>query len=99
MSDDDAAKVRTLLRQQAAIASFGSFALRQSNLMNVLTEAARVCAQGLSVPFCKVCRYRAVENDLLIEAGYGWQAGVVGHVVSRADATSPQGRAFISGLP
>ena len=96
---DDAAKVRKLLRQQAAIASFGSFALRQNDLLKVLTEAARVCADGLSVPFCKVCRYRATENDLLIEAGYGWQAGVVGHVVSRADASSPQGRAFITGEP
>ncbi|MGA2894334.1 MAG: histidine kinase dimerization/phosphoacceptor domain -containing protein [Xanthobacteraceae bacterium] len=92
-------QVRKLLRQQAAIALFGSFALRQTDLLKVLTEAARVCAEGLSVPFCKVCRYRTDENDLLIEAGYGWQKGVVGHVVSRADTTSPQGRAFMTGLP
>jgi two-component sensor histidine kinase len=97
--DDSAAKVAKLLRQQAAVAGFGSFALRQSDLMKVLTEAARVCAQGLSVPFSKVCRYRAAENDLLIEAGYGWHAGVVGYVVSRADASSPQGRAFSTGEP
>ncbi len=96
---DDAAKVRKLLRQQAAIARFGSFALRQSDLMAVLTEAARVCADGLSVPFCKVCRYRPEENDLLVEAGYGWREGVVGHVVSSADDTSPQGRAFVTGEP
>ena len=97
--DDSAARVRKLLRQQAAIAGFGSFALRQGDLLKVLTEAARVCAEGLSVPFCKVCRYRAEEDDLLIEAGYGWQPGVVGHVVSRADDSSPQGRAFITGEP
>jgi len=92
-------EVSKLLRQQAAIARFGSFALRQVDLMKVLTEAARVCAEGLSVPFCKVCRYRPEENDLLIEAGYGWQAGVVGHVVSRADQSSPQGLAFTTGKP
>jgi len=97
--DDDAARVRKLLRQQAAVAGFGSFALRQSDLLKVLTEAARVCADGLSVPFCKVCRYRADENDLLIEAGHGWQEGVIGHVVSRADESSPQGRAFTTGKP
>ncbi len=96
---DDAARVHKLLRQQAAIAGFGSFALRQGDLLKVLTQAAKVCAEGLSVPFCKVCRYRTEENDLLIEAGYGWNAGVVGHVVSRADPTSPQGRAFITGQP
>src|SRR6202161_4530466 len=96
---EDAAKVRKLLRQQAAIATFGSYALRESDLLKVLTEAAHVCAEGLEVPFSKVCRYRAAENDLLIEAGYGWQPGVVGPVVSRADVSSPQGRAFATGEP
>jgi len=97
--DDNAATIRKLLHQQAAIAGFGSFALREHDLLKVLTEAARVCADGLDVPFSKVCRYRSAENDLLIEAGYGWKADVVGHVVSRADESSPQGRAFITGKP
>lgn len=96
---DAAAQVQKLLRQQAAIARFGSFALRERDLNKILTEAVRVCAEGLSVPFSKVCRYRAEENDLLIVAGYGWQEGVVGKVVSRADMSSPQGRAFTTGLP
>jgi two-component sensor histidine kinase len=95
----NAAQVDKLLRQQAAVAHFGSFALRESDVLKVLTEAARVCAECLGVPFSKVCRYREKENDLLIEAGNGWHAGVVGNVVSRADITSPQGRAFITGKP
>jgi two-component sensor histidine kinase len=96
--NDDAAKVHKLLRQQAAIARFGSFALREGDLLKVLTEAARVCAEGLNVPFSKVCRYRPAENDLLIEAGHGWKAGVIGTIES-ADPSSPQGRAFDSGQP
>jgi len=96
---NDAEQLRKLLRQQSALASFGSFALRQTDLLKILTEAARACADGLSVPFCKVCRYRADEDDLLIEAGYGWKEGIVGHIVSRADESSPQGRAFITGKP
>jgi signal transduction histidine kinase len=96
---DAAAQVQKLLRQQAAIAKFGSFALRERDLMKILTEAVRVCAEGLKAPFSKVCQYRAAENDLLIVAGYGWQDGVIGHVVSRADTTSPQGRAFTTGEP
>ena len=96
---DAAAQVQKLLRQQAAIARFGSFALRERDLMKILTEAVRVCADGLSVPFSKVCQYRAEHNDLLIVAGYGWQDGVIGHVVSRADMSSPQGRAFTTGKP
>ena len=96
---DAAAQVQKLLRQQAAIARFGSFALREWDLMKILTEATRVCAEGLNVPFSKVCRYRAEQNDLLIVAGYGWQEGVIGYVVSRADMSSPQGRAFTTGEP
>lgn len=96
---DDAAKVRKLLRQQSAIADFGSYALRQGDLHQVLTEAARVCARGLGVPYSKICKYRATENDLLIVAGFGWRPGVIGHVSCRADATSPQGRAFSTSKP
>ena len=91
--------VSKLLRQQAALAAFGSFAFREPNLIKVLTEAARICAQSLDVPFSKVCRYRPEQNDLLIEAGWGWRAGVVGCVVSQADESSPQGRAYTSGKP
>ena len=99
MTDLDLVRIHKLLRQQAAIASFGSFALREADLHKVLTEAARVCAGGLDVPFSKVCRYRSEENDLLVEAGHGWKPGVIGKVVSRADESSPQGRAFITGEP
>ncbi|ABD85941.1 ATP-binding protein [Rhodopseudomonas palustris] len=95
----DATKIDKLLRQQAAIARFGTFSLREWDLSKILNEAVRVCAEGLDAPFSKVCRHRPEQNDLLIVAGYGWQDGVVGHVVSRADMSSPQGRAFSTGTP
>ena len=46
-----------------------------------------------------MCRYRPEENDLIVEAGVGWKTGVVGRVASRADRSSPQGRAFTTGEP
>lgn len=92
-------KIGRLLRQQAALAAFGTFAFRESDLGKILAEAARVCAECLEVPFCKICRYRPEANDLLVEAGFGWHPDVIGSVVSRADHTSPQGRAFITGEP
>jgi len=54
--------VDRLLRQQAALAAFGSYAFREPVLLNILDEAARVCAEGLDVPFCKICRYREIET-------------------------------------
>jgi two-component sensor histidine kinase len=97
--DDSTPRVRRLLRQQAALAEFGSYALREADLLAILNEAARICAESLDVPFCKVCRYRAQENDLLIEAGCGWHPGVIGRVVSQAAESSPQGRAYVTGKP
>jgi len=91
--------VEKLLRQQSALAAFGSFAYRESDLLKIMTEAARVCALSLGVPFCKVCRYRPETNDLLVEAGVGWKHDVVGLVVSKVDLSSPQGRAFVTGEP
>ena len=96
---DDRDRVRRLLRQQSAIAGFGSFALRQSDLQTVLDEAGRACAKGLDVRFCKICRYQPLTDDLLVVAGVGWRDGVVGSAVSRADVTTPQGRAFTTGAP
>ncbi len=91
--------VTRLLRQQAALAKFGTFAFGATDVKSVLAEAARVCAEGLDVTFCKICRYRPEENDLLIVAGVGWHAGLVGQVVSQADSSSPQGRAFVTEEP
>jgi two-component sensor histidine kinase len=99
VSTENVRTIEKLRRQQAALAKFGGFAFKETNLLAILTEAARICAASLEVPFCKICRYRAVENDLLIEAGCGWDAGVVGRVVSQADETSPQGRAYVTREP
>jgi two-component sensor histidine kinase len=93
------ASVARLLQQQAALAAFGSFAFRETDLQKTLTEAARICAGSFNVPFCKVCRYRANENDLLVVAGCGWQPNVIGHVISRADESTPQGRAYVTSGP
>jgi two-component sensor histidine kinase len=91
--------IDALLRQQAALAQFGTFAFQETSLLEVLNAAARICAQSFNVDCAKICRYREAENDLLIEAGYGWKAGVVGKVISKADESSPQGRAFMTRLP
>src|ERR1700733_5559574 len=93
------AQVEKLRRQQKALASFGTFAFRQTSLQPVLDEAVRVCARCLDVPFSKECQYRQLEDDLLVVAGSGWQNGVVGYAISIADETSPQGRAFKTGFP
>jgi two-component sensor histidine kinase len=84
------ARIAKLLQREKALAAFGTFAFRETALQVILDEAARVCAECLSVPFCKVCRYDPTRNDL---------QGVVGYAISVADESSPQGRAFTTGEP
>jgi hypothetical protein len=92
-------RIAQILRQQEAMAAFGSYALRTNDIQNVLQEAVRLCAEGLEVSFCKICRYRSEFDDLVIETGYGWKEGVVGTVVSSVKDNSPQGRTFITRKP
>jgi signal transduction histidine kinase len=92
-------EIQRLRLQQGALADFGTFAFREDNLQLVLTEASRICAQGLDVPFAKICRHRPKERDLLVVAGYGWRDEVVGNVVSMAAEITTQGRAFVTGEP
>jgi two-component sensor histidine kinase len=91
--------IEKLLSHQKALAEFGGFAFRASDLQTVLDKAAEICAVSLETPFCKVCAFREDENDLLITAGYGWQPDVIGSAVSKADESSPGGRAFITRQP
>jgi two-component sensor histidine kinase/putative methionine-R-sulfoxide reductase with GAF domain len=88
-----------LLRQRRALADFGTLALQEVDLDKLLTEAARLCAEGLKVPYCKVLEYREAEQDLIVRAGCGWGPDVVGHSLARADASNPGGAAFLRREP
>ena len=91
--------VEAIRRQQASLAEFGAFAFSEENLSHTLAKAALTCANGLKVPYAKIYHYRPENNDLLIVAGCGWRAGIVGHMASKADESSTQGRAFVTGEP
>ena len=98
-ADDDAAGVKALRWKQLLLAEFRSHVLRQGELASVLTEAVRVCAEGIRTAFCQIHRYRPAQDDLLREAAYGWHSDVAEHVVLRADVQTAEGRAFVTRTP
>ena len=85
------------LKQQELVADFGLFALRPAGLEAVLTEACRVASTGLQTGYAKVLRSRPETEDLLVIAGIGWRAGVVGHATLDAGLGSPAGYALHTG--
>jgi two-component sensor histidine kinase len=87
------------LEQQAALSNFGMEALKSSSVADLLEQAAQTAALGMRASLSKILEYRKAENDLLIRAGVGWRAGVVGEVTFGADIESPAGYAFHTGSP
>jgi len=61
MPDADAtdamAELQRRTRQQAIVAAFGRFALRENDLAALMQEAARVAAEGLGATFAKVLEH------------------------------------------
>jgi hypothetical protein len=51
--DKHASDVKRLLRQQGALATFGRLAFQETNLLKILIEAARICAECLNVQSCR----------------------------------------------
>lgn len=88
-----------LTRQRKALADFGFYALQETDLDKLLTEAARQCAEGLGVRFGKVLEYRPGANDLIIRAGVGWKDNVVGRAIARVDMCDPSGRTILMREP
>ena len=91
--------LRLRIRQQELLAELGVLALQGTKFMDMLDQTARITAEGLSAEYCKVLEYIPAENRLLVRAGVGWDAGVVGSASVGADLASPGGYALRTGKP
>jgi two-component sensor histidine kinase len=85
------------IRQQEILAALGVMALQGAGFDDLLAETARKTAEGLDAEFCKIMEYIPAENQLLVRAGVGWDAGVVGVATVGADIASPAGFALRTG--
>ena len=87
------------IRQQEILAELGVTALQGASFDTLLADTARLTAEGLRAEFCKVLEYIPADNELLVRAGVGWDAGVVGTARIGADLASPAGFALRTGKP
>jgi len=92
-------RAAALIRERKAFAEFGRYALQEADLDKVLAEAARLCAEGLGVPYAKVLEYRPDANDLVVRAGVGWKQNVIGLAIARAEMSDPSGRTLLARRP
>ena len=68
-------------------------------LVRLYCRRPRASAKGLGVDFCKILEYIPSSNRLLVRAGVGWDAGVVGIATVGGDLESPAGFALRTGKP
>ena len=87
------------IRQQELLADLGVKALQGTTFDQLLQHAVRLTAEGLDVEFCKILEHVPSTNRLLVRAGVGWDAGVVGVATVGADLDSPAGFALRTGKP
>lgn len=95
MADSDS----SFERQRRALAEFGIFALRSTDIKAVLAEACRRAAEGLDIEMAKVLELRPAENCLLVISGYGLLPGTVGHARLALGRGSAAGWAMESAQP
>jgi two-component sensor histidine kinase len=87
------------IRQQEILAELGVTALQGATFDQLLDDTAQLTAKGMEAEFCKVLEHIPAENRLLVRAGVGWDAGIVGVATIGADLASPAGFALQTGKP
>ena len=60
------------IRQQEILAELGVIAIQGASFDQLLSDTARLTAEGLRAEFCKVLEYIPKENSFLVRAGVGW---------------------------
>jgi two-component sensor histidine kinase len=98
-ADMTARALRLRLRQQEILAELGVLALKGVPFPELIDHTAILTAEGLQAEFSKVLEFLPDQNRLLVRAGVGWDAGVIGTATVGADLESPAGFALHTGKP
>jgi PAS domain S-box-containing protein len=95
----DKEQLRTLARQQAALADLGQQALTTTDLAALMDGAVSLVAETLAVEYCKVLELLPDGSALRLQAGVGWRNGLVGAATVSADTESQAGYTLLSDEP
>ena len=90
---------QTMIRQQTTLIKFGEFALRSSELDEILTEACRVVGQALGTDLAAVMELQEGGQVLLMRAGVGWKPETIGKVTVTATEDTSESHALKTGEP
>ncbi len=83
--------LRIRVKQQEAIAHLSLYAIAQTQLENLLTEAVTIIAQTLDVPYSEILELLPNEAAFLMTKGIGWESHLIGQVMIAASDESQAG--------
>lgn len=90
--------LKSRLRQQAAVAYLGQFALAEQNRLVVLERAVKIVSSTLDVQHVTVLKPTS-ENELLLKASVGWESAVIGQTTIPGGALSQAGYTLLKNVP
>ncbi len=93
------AKLQANARQQAAVAQLGQQALSGTNLTLLFNEAVMLVAQVLETKLCGFWKLLPNDSTLFLQAGTGWQNGLVGSALAGIQAHSHLGYTILTQNP
>jgi len=92
-------EVHIRARQHEAVAHLGESALTESNLQNFFNEVVTTVADILEVEFAKILELEGGDAEMLLRAGHGWPAGLIGTAHVSTNRESHAGYALAAGRP
>jgi len=85
--------------RQALVAELSQSALAGTDLTTLMNSAVTLIAQSLKVEYCKVLELLPKGEALLLQAGVGWQPGLVGKATVGAHINSQAGYTLLAAEP
>jgi two-component sensor histidine kinase len=92
-------ELRMRAKQQETIARLGERALTEGDLQTLFEEVAATIAEILDVEFVKILELVPGDAELLLRAGVGWRAGLIGTAHESTGRHSQAGYVLASGGP
>jgi PAS domain S-box-containing protein len=92
-------EVRVRARQQETLARLGERALTESDLQKFFNEAVTTVGEILDVEMVKILELIPGDAELVLRAGIGWRAGLVGTANVSTGRETQAGYTLASGRP
>jgi len=81
-------ELRSRAKQQEALAQLGESALVEPDLERLLNDAVSTVALTLSVDFVKILELLPGDTELVLRAGFGWNADLIGSALTTTEPNS-----------